>query len=241
MNRSLIFVFAALLSASPAARGRRSRSTPAKLRLASANVVVLDAAAAALRLRKGGGRSDAHRVADQAHDRDGRARRQAAARTSCSTIDMDDFDLPQGQPARACAWASTLSRARDAAAGADGVGESRGVGARAALSGRHAGVRRGDERQGARARHDAARTTRTRPACRRSNVSTANDLAKLVRGRGRVSADPRILDHARALRRSAADRPDARLQQLQRAGEERPRGTSSCRRPATSAKPAGAW
>ena len=39
--------------------------------------------------------------------------------------------------------------------------------------------------------------------------------------RGRISADPRILHDARALRRSAADRADARLQQFQRAREER--------------------
>ena len=73
------------------------------------------------------------------------------------------------------------------------------------------------------------------------NVSTANDLAKLVR----AAADyPRIRDYSTTPAHYVevqSDRPDDRLLQLERAGQEHGRGISSCRRRATSARPAAAW
>ena len=221
MNRLLTTCFCWRFLATRGSRRQRCRrrSDPAKLQLASANVVVIDAAAQSSDLRQGGRRRDADRVAHQADDRDGRARRQAAARRDDRRSTWTTSTTSRAA-ARGCGWAPTLSRARNAAARADVVGESRGVVARAPLSRRHARFRRGDERQGA-----ALGMTHTHYAdptgLSAENVSTANDLAQLVQRGRRVSADPRVHDDAGALRRSAADGPDARLQQYQRAGEER--------------------
>ena len=72
-----------------------------------------------------------------------------------------------------------------------------------------------------RARHDAHALRRSDRPVGRERVDGERPRACSCSAAARVSADPRIHDDASAFRRSAADGPDARLQQLQRAGQER--------------------
>ena len=71
------------------------------------------------------------------------------------------------------------------------------------------------------ARHDAHALSTIRRAFRPRTCRRRTIWRKLVQRRRRLSADPRFHDDAVALRRSAADGPDARLQQFQRARQER--------------------
>ena len=197
MIRSLPIVFCCIRGFA-AGRRRRARSLdPAKLRLASANVLVLDAQDGKADLRQGGRRGDAHRVADQAHDGHGRAGRQPAARRDAVRSTWTT-SITSRAATRACGWAPTLTRARDAAARAHVVGEPRRVGAGAPLPRRHARIRRRDERQGGRARHDAHALRgldRTVAAQRVDGQRSREARAR----RRRLPRDPRLLDDAVAI------------------------------------------
>ena len=133
-------------------------------------------------------------------------------------IDMDDLDFLKGTHSR-LRHGRRADAARNAAAGADVVGKPRRVEPRAQLSRRHAGIRRGDERARRRAlgmtQHAFHRSDRTVGAERRRR--------RAIWRAGSAAAEyPLIREFsttAQPLRRGAADRPAARLQQHQHAGQ----------------------
>ena len=201
MKRLLPLVFLGLL-ATPA-WAQFASPDPAKLRLSSANVLVLDAAADRQIYAKSADEVTPDRIGDEADDGDGRPRRPAVAR-------RDDrrrhgrFRLPEGQPVAAADGFGAVA-ARNAAAGADVVRKPRGIVAGAPLSRRHARVRRRDELQGRIAGPHAYALFRPDRAVGRKRVDGERP-GQARAGCRRISADPRFHDDAVPLRRSAARR-----------------------------------
>ena len=101
----------------------------------------------------------------------------------------------EGQPFAARHRHAAVAR-RDAAPGADGVGEPRRQRARPALPRRHRRFRRCDEPQGAPNSACATRTTSSRPACRAETSRVHATSRLLVKAASRRTADPRAVDVA---------------------------------------------
>ncbi len=187
--------FAALGAAAGAHAQAAPAPDPAKLRLASANALIVDAATDRAVYAKG---------ADEVTPIASLTKLMTAIVTIDSgasldeplAVDMGDFDFLKGSSSRlshhrlrrvarraarrrhgrlrfpkglefAAVDGRDAAAPRDAAAGADVVGEPCRVDARPPPPGRSRRVRRGDERQGAGAGDDRpAPASRTRPACR---------------------------------------------------------------------------
>ena len=241
MKRRLFLVFAGLIACAAVDAARAQAPVPldpAKLRLASANAVGDRRVRESCGLRQRGRRRHAHRLAHQADDRDRHARRGPAARRAGRDRHRR-FRLPQGH-ALAAADGRGAAAAGNAAARADGFGEPRGGQPCAQLPRGHRRVRGRHEREGADARHDAD-ALRRRDGPVGAERFDGERSREARRGRGAVRGNPRIQHDAEPLRRSPAHRADPRVQQHEPAGRRTPTGTSSCRRPATSAKPENAW
>ena len=143
----------------------------------------------------------------------------------------------EGQPLAAQGRHPTAPRG-DAPPGADVVGEPRRARARPNLSGRPRRVRRGDERQGARARNERHPLRRADGAVEPEPVERARS-GDAGQGGARVADHPRALDLARVPGRGR--QPSRSSSATPTAWSRTRSGTSACRRPATSPKPAAAW
>ena len=218
MNQLLALVFAGLFCRPPRWAAARATLDPGPLKLASANALVLDAAAdrqiyakaadevtpiaSVTKLMTAMVVLDAQQPLDEVID-----------------IDIGRFRLPEGHELAAAAWAPTLPR-REMLRLALMSSENRAASSLARhYPGGTAGVRRRDELQGAVARHDAHALLRSHRAVA-ENVSTASDLAKLVQAAAEYPLIREFTTTPSHYVEVAAHRSDARLQQLQRAGEE---------------------
>ncbi len=191
----LILVFLALVVSYSAAAADVDSRDPGKLKLASANAVVIDASAHRPVYAKG---------ADEVTPIASLTKLMTAivtldAQPGDGRVDRDrhgGLRLPQGL-ALAAAHGRHASPARDAAPRADVVGEPRGVRAGAQLSGRHRSLRPRDERKGARARHDQDELRRPdRPfGPQRVDGERPRDAR---RRSGRIPRDTRVQHHAGA-------------------------------------------
>ena len=102
------------------------------------------------------------------------------------------------------------------------------------------GVRARHEREGQVARHDARPKFVDPAGLSSENIASPRDLAQ-ARGRRRrpIRSIRELLDGSRA--RGEGRAADARVPQHEHPRRRIPTGTSSCRRPATSPRPASAW
>ena len=224
MNVRLTLVFLTLFAAFAAGRSRarsRSCSIPRKLRLASVNAVVVDASANRPVYAKGA--DDVTPIASLTKLMTAIVTLDAELPLDeMIAIDMDDLDFLKGTRSR-LRMGAELPR-REMLRLALMSSENRAASSLARhLSRRHAGVRRGDERQGRDARHDAHAIRRSDGPLAAERLDGERSRAAR-RGRGGISADPRLQHHRQPLRRSAADGTDPRLQQHQQPRQEQPVG-----------------
>ena len=241
MNRRLTIVFLALIASLTAAASGGAQTAlvldPAKLRLASLNAVIVDASANRPVYAKGA--DDVTPIASL-----------TKLMTAMVTLDAglshgrDDRDrhgrprLSQGHDI-AAAHGHGAPAARNAAPRADVLRKSRGIEPRANLSGRHAGVRRRDERQGGPARDDAHAIRRSDGPLRAERVDGERPRRAGGRGGG-VSADPRVQHDGKPLSSRCSRRGRCWASTTRTTSSRTRSGTSSCRRPGISARPASA-
>ena len=144
-----LLALTASLAGGAAADAHAALLDPAKLRLASANALVLDASDDRAGLRQSR-RDEVTPIASLTKLMTAMVTLDAGqSLDEPIAIDMDDLDYLKGTPLAPAHGRRAVAAAK-CCARADGFGKPRGVVPRAALPRRHAGVRRGDERQGAR-------------------------------------------------------------------------------------------